>query len=388
MIYLDHNATTPTLPAVADAVRACQQTVFGNASSQHSAGRAARRVLRDANDRIAALLGASTTGMESDRLILTSGGTESNNLALLAAVGLARESRPGVTPHVVISAIEHPSIAATAELLEQQGVEVDRASANSNGVVSVDAVQALLKPQTCLVSVMLANNETGVVQPVSQIAAVCRQQDIALHTDATQAVGKISVDFAALGATMMTFTAHKFHGPAGIGGLLVRAGYGPLSLLAGQAGLERPGTPAVALAVGMQVALDAWHDEKHDRLARMTALRNRLETQVCEAVPGTVVVGEGVERLPHTSNLAFVGFDRQALAIALDRAGIACSTGSACASGSSEPSPTLLAMGLSEPIVRGSLRLSLGALTTTEDIDLAVAQIKAVCDRLRQAKSR
>lgn len=379
MIYLDHNATAPILPAVADAVRECLLSVHANASSQHGAGRAARRRLQTARERVIELLGASNAGMAADRLILTSGGTESNNLALRGTL------RPAAAEggHLVISAIEHPSVAAAADALAREGVAVDRAPVDRHGVVDVDQLEALLRPETRLVSVMLANNETGVVQPVAEIVRRCSPRGIPVHTDATQAVGKVSINFAELGVAMLTFTAHKFHGPVGIGGLLVRPDVGPLELLAGQTGMERPGTPAVALAVGMQTALDAWHAEAAERKKRMSDLRNRFERTVLESVPGTQVVGADAERLPHTSNLAFVGYDRQALVIAFDRAGIACSTGSACASGSSEPSPVLLAMGLTEEVVRGSLRFSLGALTTAAEIDQAATQIGEVCSRLQ-----
>lgn len=362
--------------------------VHANPSSQHGAGRAARRVLEAAREQSMRLLGASTAGMDADRLVLTSGGTESNNLALRGLLAPAGQATAGQAdhaepPHLVISSIEHPRIDATAEALRLQGVGVDRAPVNHDGVVDVDALEALLRPTTRLVSVMLANNETGVIQPVAEIARRCAARGVPVHTDATQAVGKVEVDFRRLGVAMMTFTAHKFHGPAGVGGLLVRSGLAPLELLSGQAGAERPGTAAVALAVGMQAALEAWREEHAERQRRMTGLRDRFEQGVLAGVPETEVVGSAAERLPHTSNLAFVGLDRQALAMALDRAGVACSTGSACASGSSEPSPTLLAMGLPEAVVRGALRFSLGALTTAEEIDAAIEAIRTVCNRLR-----
>ncbi len=381
VIYLDHNATTPLLPAVADAMWECQLTTPGNAGSQHGVGRQARRVLEQARQRVAGLLGANQSGVRPDRLIFTSGGTESNNLALRSF--FPRSARgDGEPPHLVISAIEHPSIDATANRLAEEGVAVDRAPVDSHGVVQVDALLDLLRPTTQLVSVMLANNETGVLQPVTQIARHCQQRGIAVHTDATQVVGKLPVDFVSIGAALMTFTAHKFHGPAGIGGLLVQGDVGPLEWFGGQAGAERPGTAAVALAVGMQTALEAWHTEATPRQQRMTHLRGRLESLLAAELPHLVVVGKDAPRLPHTSNVAPVGLDRQALLMALDRAGVACSTGSACASGSSEPSPVLLAMGLPEGVVDASLRLSLGALTTEQEVEQAAQRIVAVCRQI------
>ncbi|MEM6798712.1 MAG: cysteine desulfurase family protein [Planctomycetota bacterium] len=383
-IYLDHNATTPILPEAADAVRECLLGVHANAGSQHAAGRSARRVLEEARLAVAEMLGANLAGANPDRLILTSGGTESNNLALRSVLASVRAY--GEQPRVVISAIEHPSVDATANQLEREGVAIDRAPVDSSGVVNVGALESLLRPETRLVSVMLASNETGVLQPVAEVARRCAARGIAVHTDATQAVGKVAVDFVSIGAAMMTFTAHKFHGPVGVGGLLVRGGTPELEGFGGQAGAERPGTPAVALAVGMRVALSAWLRDADDRQQRMTTLRDRFETTILAATPGTRVIGADAPRLPHTSDLAFEGLNRQALVMALDRAAVACSTGSACASGSSEPSPTLLAMGLPEAVVSSALRFSLGALTTAAEIDDAATRIASVCRHLRNLK--
>lgn len=387
MIYLDHNATSPILPAVADAMRDCSLAVHANAGSPHGAGREARRTLEQARERVLMLLGGRGGGVPSDRLILTSGGTESNSLALLGAFTGSAEQRGAEPPHLIVSAIEHPSVLGAAEQLIRRGVAVDYLPVDETGVARVDQLERLLRPTTRLVSLMLANNETGVVQPVAEAARVCQARGIPLHTDATQAVGKVSVDFQSLGAAMMTFTAHKFHGPAGVGGLLVRSDVRPLELLAGQPGAERPGTPAVALAVGMRVALDAWHAESEARRGRMTKLRDRFEQHVLAGAAGVEVIGGIAERLPHTSNLAFRGLNRQALLMVFDRAGIACSTGSACASGSSEPSPVLLAMGLPEDVVQGSIRFSLGALTTAAEGGEAAARVVAACERLRASKS-
>ncbi|MEN1680289.1 MAG: cysteine desulfurase family protein [Planctomycetota bacterium] len=383
-IYLDHNATSPVLPAAADAVRDAMLRLPGNPGSQHAAGRTARRELEAARERILTLLGAQTDGLDADRLLFTSGGTESNNLALRSF--FRSPSGEAGPPHLVISSIEHPSVDATAAQLEAEGVAVDRAPVDRSGVVLVDRLAELLRPTTRLVSVMLANNETGVLQPLEPIAALCQQRGVPLHTDATQAVGKVAVDFARLGATLLTFTAHKFHGPWGVGGLLVRAGTPPLVGFGGQPGAERPGTPTVALAIGMETALGAWHDEAAGREARLGRLRDRFESLILRDLPKTVVVGAAASRLPHTSNLAFVGLNRQALQMALDRAGVQCSTGSACASGSSEPSPPLLAMGLEKAVVQGALRFSLGAMTTEDDVQQAAARVVTACRRMGRGK--
>jgi cysteine desulfurase len=383
-IYLDHNATAPILPEVADAVREAALRYRGNPASQHQAGRDARRALEAARDRLAEQLGVRRGGMDADQVIFTSGGTEANHLALC---GLAQ--RAGASPppaHLITSPLEHPSIARTAEQLRQDGWAVDQLPVDARGAVSASDLSAILRPDTRLVSVMLASNETGVIQPVAEIAATCRERSVLVHTDAVQAVGKVPVDFRALGVDALTCTAHKFHGPLGIGALVVRHGVELTPTMHGgfqQAGL-RPGTEPVALAIGMAVALEAWHREAEGRRLRLSALRDQLERTILAADSAAVVIGADAPRLPHTSNIVFVGLDRQAVVMALDLAGVACSTGSACASGSSEPSPALVAMGLPPGQILGSVRFSLGALTTAAELDEAARRILGVCNRLRQ----
>jgi cysteine desulfurase len=383
-IYLDHNATTPMAPQVADAMDRAMRAGYANPASQHELGRRARRTIESARTQIVELLGGETSGRLPDRLIFTSGGTEANNLALL---GMAPGHADGGN-RLITSPIEHPSVAAAAEQLARHGWQVDRLGVTPSGVVDADSLQSLLHPHTRLVSVMLGNNETGALQPIAALAAEAGECGVPLHTDAVQAVGKIDVHFRRLGAAAMSFTAHKFHGPVGIGGLLVRGHVDLQPQLFGgfqQAGV-RPGTESVPLVVGMQAALELWHAERDARRERLTSLRNRLEQQLTAGRPNTLVVAADAVRLPHTTNIAFVGLDRQALFVALDLEGIACSTGSACASGSSEPSPVLVAMGCGEGVIRGSLRLSLGTGTTPGQIDEAARRILLVCKRLEQQK--
>jgi cysteine desulfurase len=377
-IYLDHNATSPMLPEVAEAVARCQASNWGNPASQHQAGRRARQALEDARERSAHILGAELTGPRSDRLIFTSGGTESNNLAILGLAGTA----PG---QAVISAIEHASVAGPAEQLARQGWRIARLGVSSAGAVRAEELPGLLTDQTLLVSVMLGNNETGVIQPVRQLAERAAAAGVPFHTDAVQAVGKLPVDFRALGVATLSLSAHKFHGPRGIGALLVRHGARLSPILFGgfqQDGL-RPGTEPVALAVGLCTALEVWHGQRESRREHLATLRDRFEAQLRAGWPELVVNGGGAERLPHTSNVSFPGLDRQALAIALDLAGVACSTGSACASGASERSPTLLAMGLPAAVVEGALRFSFAATTTFEEVDEAARRILHVCKDLK-----
>jgi cysteine desulfurase len=382
-IYLDNNATTPMLPEVADAMAACRRDAFANPASQHGPGRRARALLEEAREGIGELVGARTTGMAADRVIFTSGGTESNNLALR---GLGSSDRR----RLIVSAIEHPSIAGTAEQLRQQGQPVDVLPAGADGVVRADLLSDRIDDDTRLVSIMLGNNETGVLQPVERIAEIAHEREALVHTDAVQVVGKLPVDFQRLGVDALTCAAHKFHGPRGIGALIVRHGTPLQPLLLGgfqQAGL-RPGTESVELAVGMFEALRVWHRQRDARRVHLTDLRDRLESGLRAEFAEVVVVGEPVERLPHTSCVAFPGVDRQALAMALDLAGVAISTGSACASGSSEPSATLVAMGCDRAVIAGAIRLSVGACTTRAEVDSALGRIVSVAKNLQARKKR
>jgi cysteine desulfurase len=384
-IYLDHNATTPVLPEVVEAMRACYARPYYNPASQHEFGRQARRALEDARGRIAELLAAKNTGIEADRIVFTSGGTEANNLAIR---GLTERMVRGAPPagHLIISALEHPSIAALADELAHRGWQVDRLGADSNGLLRVDDLPRLLRPDTRAVAALLGQNETGVLQPVAELSAICLAHQVPLHTDAAQVVGKLPVDFRALGAATMTIAAHKFHGPLGIGALVIRHGVEIAPQLFGgfQQAEIRPGTESVALAVGMCRALELWHDQRDARVQHLQNLRDRFERLIVAGWPAAVVIGRESERLPHTSNIALIGLERQALFMALDQAGVACSTGSACASGSSEPSPALVSMGLDAAVIGSALRFSLGVNTTAAEIDEAARRILFCCNDLRR----
>ncbi|HYO24097.1 MAG TPA: cysteine desulfurase family protein [Lacipirellulaceae bacterium] len=402
-IYLDNAATTPIRPEAADAVRDASLRYGANPASQHDLGRQARRALEAARSRIAELLGA--TG--KDQVIFTSGGTEANNLALTGLAGwpiqnlrpsandaasrsAAGQAPLGVRPErIVVSGLEHPSVSLTAEALRLRGWQIDTLAAEATGVTTTGYFDGLGgSVRARLVSVMLGNNETGVLQPVAQIAATCRAAGVLIHTDAVQVVGKIAMDFRALGVDALSVAAHKFHGPLGVGALIVKHGTQLAPLMQGgfQQQALRPGTESVPLAEGMCAALEAAHRDLDERCARITTLRMELERRILAADERAVVIGSAAHRLPHISNIAFVGLDRQALAMALDLDGIACSTGSACASGSSEPSPALVAMGLPTEQIRSSIRFSLGATTTAADIDEAARRILAVVKRLRHRK--
>jgi cysteine desulfurase len=396
-IYLDHNATTPLLPEVWQAMRDCYAEPYLNPASQHELGRRARRRLEDARERIGELIGAQTSGREPDTVVFTSGGTEANNLVVRGLLqsreqaGARAPSRSdGLPPlaRILTSHLEHPSITALADELARHGTQIDRLPVDHTGLLRVDVLPDLLQPETCLVTAILGQNETGVLQPIAEIAAICAERGVPLHTDATQVVGKLPVNFRALGAATMSFTAHKFHGPLGIGALVVRHGTTLSPQLFGgfQQGGLRPGTESVALAVGMLTALELWHSEQTDRRERLAALRDDFERTIRTGWPAAVVIGADAPRLPHTSNIALVGLDRQQLFIGLDQAGVACSTGSACASGSSEPSPAHLAMGLDATVISSALRFSFGATTTAAEVAESSRRILEVCNDLRRGK--
>lgn len=377
-IYLDNNATTRLAPEAAEAMARAAKECWGNPSSQHAFGRRARQVLEDAREVIGSLLGADLTGFPSDRVLFTSGGTEANNLAMFGLTG----PTPG---HLIISNLEHPSVTGPAEVLAGRGWQVDKLPVHESGEVAVDELRELLRPDTRLVSVMLGNNETGVLQPVDRIAAIAAETGVPVHTDAVQPVAKLPVDFRQLGVASMTATAHKFHGPMGIGVLIVRSGIELQPQLFGghQQEGSRPGTEPVVLAAGMRAALEAWHREGNQRRRRMESLRDEFEALLLADWPDLVIHGRRVNRLPHTTNIAFPGVDGQALGMALDLAGVACSTGSACASGSSKPSPILLAMGVAEGLAKSSLRFSFGAYSTAAEAQESARRISLIYKGLR-----
>jgi cysteine desulfurase len=388
-IYLDHNATTPLDPEVLEAMRPLW-LAGGNPESRHSAGRGARRALERSRESIARILGALP-----DEVVFTSGGTEANNLAVFGLAhqdsGLRTQDSGGVR-HLVSSPIEHPAVAEAVARLEAEGFAVDRPGVDSEGRVEVWAMGRLIRPETRLATLMLANNETGAIQPVVQLTDLADELGVPVHTDAVQAVGRIPVDFHALGVATLAASAHKFHGPGGVGLLLVRKGVKlvPRAFGGGQQGGRRPGTPAVALAVGMAKALELWHAKAEERAARWSRLVDRLESGLLMAIGRDRVVrngpGDPKDRLPQTVNLGFPGLDGDALLMQLDLAGVAVSLGSACASGASEPSPTLLAMRVPEDRLRSSVRFSLGASTDEGEVDEAVARVAAVVGRIAGAE--
>lgn len=380
-VYLDCNSTTPLHPLVAEALLEAHREGYLNPASQHRPGQLARQALERSRTGVIALLGGKSFGMRSDRLVFTSGGTEANNLLLL---GLAAQK---ADQQILVSAIEHPSVLAAAEHLRRLGRDVKLIPVDQTGQVRLDALEHLLERPTSLISVMFANNETGVLQPLTEVIELAHSRGVLVHTDAVQAVGKVPVDFAKLRVDALTFTPHKFYGPRGIGGLLLKAEVGLEPILFGgfqQAGL-RPGTEDVALAVGCHRALELCLENLAEQQARLKVLRDRFLTRLQAGLgDGFLVNGSAAQQLPNTLNLAFPGVDRQALLLAADFAGLAISTGSACASGSSEPSPVLQAMGLAPEVIESSVRISFGTRTEQSDLDWAGEELCRIVNGLRK----
>jgi cysteine desulfurase len=388
MVYLDHAATTPMLPQAAETMAALL-TEVGNASSLHAAGRRARRVVEESRETIAAALGARPS-----EIVFTSGGTESDNLAI-KGMFWARRAQDAGRRRILISAVEHHAVLDSALwLAEHDGAEIEWLPVDSAGRVPVDAVSDAIAADpasVALVSVMWANNEVGTVQPVAQLAEVAHAHGIPLHTDAVQAVGQLPVDFAASGVDAMTVTGHKFGGPVGAGVLLVGRDVDLTPVLhgGGQERDVRSGTldaPAVAaLAVATEIAVK----EQPERGERLRSLRDDLVTRLCAAVPDALLNGDtsmsAAGRLPGNAHFSFPGCEGDALLLLLDARGIECSTGSACSAGVARPSHVLLAMGHDEARARGSLRFSLGHSSTTADVDALVEAIAPVVERARAA---
>jgi cysteine desulfurase len=375
-IYLDHNATTPLDPRVLDAMLPFLRESYGNASSLHWFGQRARAAVEDARGRVSELVGA-----DPSEIVFTASGSESDNMALRGAAAKARGTRRGL----VVSAVEHHAVLNSAKALRDEGFPLAIAGVGEDGRLDLDGVRQRLDETTVVVSVMLANNETGVVQPVAEAARLAREKGALVHCDAVQAGGKAHVDVRALDVDLLTLSAHKLYGPKGVGCLYVRRGtpLAPLVRGGAQERNRRAGTENVAGIVGFGAAATLARERLADDARRTAPLRDRLEARLL-ALPGARRNG-GEPRLANTANVSFAGIDAEALLIALDLAGLAASTGAACAAGGVEPSHVLQAMGFPPERVQSSLRLSLGHGTTEEDVDRATDIIAEAVDRQRQS---
>jgi len=384
-IYLDNNSTTPLAPEVFEAMRPHLGEGFGNASSIHWFGQQAKAAVEAAREQVAGLLNA-----RAGEIVFTSGGTESDNAALLGIVEAARPRSENGTQHVVSTAIEHHAVLHTLKALEKRGSRVTYVRVGSSGVIDPADVERALAPDTVLISAMHANNELGTVQPLAEIGRIARDHDIYFHTDAVQSVGKIPVDVEKLGVDLLSLSAHKLHGPQGVGALYIRKGTILRPLLYGghHERDRRPGTENVAGIVGLGKAAELARMRLAGESARLAALRDRFEAGVLRDIPFVAVNGDARRRLPTTTNLRFDYIEGEGFVISMDLRGIACSTGAACSSGSLEPSHVLSAIGLTAEQARSSIRFSLGRFTTAEEIDQTLEVLPGVVEQLRSVSPR
>lgn len=382
MVYLDYAATTPMMDEVIDAMLPYQKQFFGNPSSVYAAGREAKKGLEEAREKVAAAIGAHPA-----EVIFTAGGTEADNLALKGAVARADPRRR----HIITSSIEHHAVLHSAEWLERQGYRVTFLPVDGRGLVNLDALEASLSPETAIVSVMLANNEVGTIQPLRKIVELVKQHSRAVvHTDAVQGLGKIPLDVGALGVDMAAFAAHKLGGPKGVGALYVRRKTSIAAQLhgGGQERELRSGTPNVAGIVGFGVAAEISAAEVALQGERLGKLRDRLQASILAAIPRVEVNAGDAPRVPGTLSVCIQGVEGESLLLMLDSKGVAASSGSACASGSLEPSHVLMAMGIAPEMAHGSLRLSLGRGSLDLDVEAVVKTLSGVVTRLRSIAPR
>src|SRR5579864_2030649 len=373
-VYLDNNASTPVLPEVFEAMRPYYLERFGNPSSIHHYGQHARSAVERARTSVGSLLNARPA-----EIIFTSGGTEADNLGIF---GLVRNG-----DHVITSTIEHSAVMNTCKRLEQMGLEVTYVPVNGRGEVEPEEVRKAIRSQTRLISIMMANNETGVIQPVAEIGKIALEADVFFHTDAVQAAGKVPIDVQKLQCDALSISGHKIHAPQGTGALFLKKGtlIQPLLYGGNHERQRRAGTENLPGIVGLGAAAEIsknWLE--HNGPAEMAALRDRLENSILESVDGTGVNGLGAARVPNTTSIYFDHVEGEPMVIALDLKGLSVSTGAACSSGAIEPSHVLLAMGLSQERARGSLRLSLGKQTTNDEVDFAIQVIPETVARLRE----
>jgi len=380
--YFDHNATTPPDPTVVEAMVRALAEDFGNASSVHHFGQRAKAVLDEARTSIGFLIGA-----EPAEIVFTSGGTESDNLALR---GAAEALEATGKRHIITSSIEHEAVLNTVKALVKRGWTSTLLPVDATGIVAPASLAAVITRQTALVSVMHANNEIGTIQPIADLAAIARAHGALMHTDAVQSVAKIPVDVRALGVDLLTLSAHKFNGPKGTGALWIRRGTRLVATMTGgkHERNRRGGTENVPGIAGMGVAARLASAKLDGETGRIAGLRDRLEAGILEAVPGTMVNGARTARVPNTTNISFDGVEAESLLIALDLEGFAVSTGSACSSGTLEPSHVLRAMNLPAHRTQSSIRFSLGAGNTEAQVDALIAKLPAVVGKLRSLVRR
>jgi len=378
-VYFDYNATTPVDREVLEAMLPFFAEDFGNASSIHSVGQRARAAVERARESVAALVGARPS-----EITFTSGGTESDNLAIFGVVAASRgEPR---AKHVITTQIEHHAVLNACQALEAQGVAVTYVPVSREGIVDPNEIRRALRPETVLITVMHANNELGTLQPIAEVGRIAAEADVYFHTDAVQSAGKLPLDVAELGVDLLSISGHKLHAPKGVGAVYVRKGTRLRPILFGghHERDRRPGTENVAGIVGLGKAAELARGRLPEEPRRLAGLRDRLEQALLEEVPHARVNGQQALRTPNTSNIAFSFVEGEALVIALDLKGVACSTGAACSSGAVEPSHVLTAIGLPPAEARASLRFSLGRDNTPEDVEFVLSVVPGVVEHLRE----
>jgi len=375
-IYFDHNATTPVSEEVFEAMLPYLKDEWGNPSSIHWAGRGPRKGVDDAREQVAALLGC--TPLE---VVFTSSGTEGDNHAIKGAVF----SKRAKGNHIITTTVEHPAVLNTVKYLEKTGFEATYLGVDNQGMLDLDELRAAIRPETVLISVMYANNETGTIFPVAEIAEIAKEHGVLFHTDAVQAAGKLPIDMKELKADLVTISGHKLYGPKGVGALFVRRGVKLTPLIHGghHERNRRGGTENVAGLVGLGKAAEIAVRDMADEVAHLTTLRDRIETGLTEKIPHVYLNGHPDKRLPNTVNLSFEFVEGESLLLSLDMMGIAASSGSACTSGSLEPSHVMLAMGLTHELSHGSVRFSLGRSNTAEDVEKLIEVMPPIVDRMR-----
>ena len=376
-VYFDYNATTPVAPEVAEAVMRVTRDTFGNASSVHHFGQQAKATIDEARSAVAALLNG-----DPSEVVFTSGGTEADNFAIR---GAADALEAAGRKHIIACAIEHEAVLNTLRSLGRRGWRTTLLAVDQSGIVALDRLREAITDDTAVVSVMHANNEIGTVQPVAGLAAIAHERGALMHTDAVQSAGKIAVDVRALGVDLLSLSAHKFNGPKGVGALWIKRGTRIQPILTGgkHERNRRAGTENVPAIAGLGVAAQMAAGKLGDQEARIGALRDRLEDGILHHVPGTVVNGARSPRVPNTTNIGFDRVEAESLLIALDLEGVAVSTGSACSSGSLEPSHVLRAMGLPTHRTQNSLRFSLGLFSTEQEVDRVVEMLPRLVEKLR-----
>ena len=375
--YFDHNATTPPAGEVIDAVVGALRDDFGNPSSVHHFGQRAKALLDDARSSVATLIGA-----EPAEVVFTSGGTEADNLALRGAVEAVEASG---RRHIITSSIEHEAVLNTVKALVKRGWTSSILPVDASGIVSTAALASAITAQTAIVSVMHANNEIGTIQPIADLAAIAHEHGALVHTDAVQSAGKIPLDVKALGVDLLSISGHKFNGPKGAGALWIRRGTRLVATMTGgkHERSRRGGTENVPGLAGLGVAARLARGKLAAEAARVSTLRDRLERGVLDRVPGTIVNGAPSPRVPNTTNISFDGVEAESLLIALDLEGFAVSTGSACSSGTLEPSHVLRAMGFASPRTQNSIRFSLGLGNDEAQVDALLAKLPGIVAKLR-----